>query len=70
MANLKPGVASTLDLGLDIVDGIGRLHLKGDSLTREGFDEDLHIEDLEGREVSQLFIAVMVERCPKENVEG
>ena len=24
----------TLDLGLDIVDGVGRLHLKGDSLTR------------------------------------
>lgn len=32
----------TLNLGLHIVDGIGRLHLKGDSLTREGFDEDLH----------------------------
>ena len=32
----------TLDLGLDIVDGIGRLHLEGDSLTREGLDEDLH----------------------------
>jgi hypothetical protein len=24
-----------LDLGLDIVDGVGRLHLKGDSLTRD-----------------------------------
>ena len=24
----------TLDLGLDIVDGVGRLHLKGDSLAR------------------------------------
>jgi hypothetical protein len=24
----------TLDLGLDIVDGVGRLHLEGDSLTR------------------------------------
>ena len=31
-----------LDLGLDVVDGVGRLHLKGDSLTREGLDEDLH----------------------------
>ncbi len=28
-----------LDLGLDVVDGVGRLHLKGDSLTREGLDE-------------------------------
>jgi hypothetical protein len=36
----------TLDLGLDIVDGIGRLHLKGDSLAREGLDENLHVEDL------------------------
>lgn len=28
-----------LDLGLDIVDGVGRLHLKGDSLTRQGLHE-------------------------------
>jgi len=31
-----------LDLGLHIVDGVGRLHLKGDSLAREGLHEDLH----------------------------
>ena len=31
-----------LDLGLDIFDGIGRLHLQGDGLAREGLDEDLH----------------------------
>jgi hypothetical protein len=31
-----------LNLGLDIVNSIGRLHLKGDSLAREGFDENLH----------------------------
>jgi len=31
-----------LDFALDIVDRIGRLHLEGDSLTREGLDEDLH----------------------------
>ena len=28
-----------LDLGLDIVDGIGRLNLKGDGLARKGLDE-------------------------------
>jgi hypothetical protein len=28
-----------LNLGLDIVDCVGRLHLEGDSLTREGLDE-------------------------------
>jgi hypothetical protein len=32
----------TLDLGLHIVDGVGRLHLKGDGLAREGLDENLH----------------------------
>ena len=36
----------TLDFGLDIVDCIGRLHLEGDSLARQGLDEDLHDEDL------------------------
>ena len=37
----------TLDLALDIVNGIRRLYLKSDSLAREGLDEDLHDEDLE-----------------------
>ena len=32
----------TLDLGLDIVDRVGRLHLKGDRLPRESLDENLH----------------------------
>ena len=30
-----------LDLGLDIIDAIGRLHLEGDGLTRQSLDEDL-----------------------------
>jgi hypothetical protein len=44
-----------LDLLLDILDGVGRLNLEGDSLTREGLDEDLHgsplnnAEDADGR---------------------
>lgn len=38
-------VVLTLDLGLDIVNGIGGLHLKGDSLTRKGLDEDLHLDE-------------------------
>lgn len=47
----------TLNFGLDIVNSIGRLHLKGDSLTREGLDEDLHDEDLEEkRQVSSLLL--------------
>jgi len=31
-----------LDLALDIVDGVRRLNLKGDSFTREGLNENLH----------------------------
>ena len=32
-----------LDLGLHVVNGVGRLDLESDSLTREGLDEDLHV---------------------------
>ena len=31
-----------LDLRLNIVDRVGRLHLKGDSLARQRLNEDLH----------------------------
>lgn len=31
-----------LDLGLDILNGVRRLHLKGDSLARQGLHENLH----------------------------
>ena len=31
-----------LNLGLNVVDGIARLHLKGDGLAGESLDEDLH----------------------------
>ena len=38
-----------LDLGLDIVDRVRGLNLKGDRLTRQGLDEDLHgAKGLEG----------------------
>ena len=33
-----------LDLGLDIVNGVGGLHLEGDGLAGEGLHEDLHTE--------------------------
>ena len=35
-------VELTLDLGLDIVDGVRRFNLECDGLTSEGLDEDLH----------------------------
>ena len=31
-----------LNLGLDVVNGVGRLDLEGDSLASQGLDEDLH----------------------------
>jgi hypothetical protein len=36
-------VSYTLNLGLDIVDGVGRLHLKGDGFARKGLHKDLHL---------------------------
>ena len=36
------GRRSTLDFRFNIVDCVGRLHLEGDGLAREGLDEDLH----------------------------
>ena len=32
-----------LDLGLDIINGVGGLNLEGDGLSSEGLDEDLHL---------------------------
>jgi len=33
-----------LNFGFHIVDGVGRLHLKGDGLPCKGLDEDLHLQ--------------------------
>lgn len=46
----------TLNLGLDIVDCVGRLHLKGDGLAREGLHEDLHDGGLDVSPVSLLIL--------------
>ena len=32
-----------LDLGLDVLDGVGWLDIKGDGLTSEGLNENLHV---------------------------
>lgn len=38
----EQGLLRTLNLGLDIVNGVGRFDLEGDGLTRESFYENLH----------------------------
>ena len=43
-----------LNLGLHVLDGVGGLNLKGDGLSGEGLDEDLHTtteskDEMEGR---------------------
>jgi len=50
-----------LNLALYIIDGVGRLHLKGDGLSGEGLNEDLHTtteteHEMEGR----LFLNIVV----------
>jgi hypothetical protein len=47
--NSQPPCRRTLDLALDIVNGVGGLDLKGDGLAREGLYKDLHVEDLDSR---------------------
>ena len=50
-----------LDLGLDIVNGIGGLHLEGDGLSCEGLYEDLH-DDVYER-VRWMMKGEKKERC-------
>src|SRR5687767_4191435 len=50
-----------LNLGLDIVNGIGRLNLKGDGLSSESLDEDLHTTtETEDQVQSRLLLDVVV----------
>jgi len=49
-----------LNLGLDIVDGVGRLDLKGDGLSSESLDEDLHTTTQTKDEVKGGFLLNVV----------
>ena len=50
-----------LDLGLDVFDGVSWLDIKGDGLTSEGFDEDLHTtSESENKMESGLLLDVVV----------
>ena len=50
-----------LDLGLDVVDGVGGLNLEGDGLAGEGLHEDLHTTtETEDEMESGLLLDVVV----------
>merc|ERR1712230_151881 len=51
-----------LDLGLDVVDRVGRLDLEGDRLAREGLDEDLHAAAEAEDEVERRLLLDVVVR--------
>ena len=52
-----------LDLGLDIVDGIRGLDLKGNGVAGEGFDEDLHTTtETEHKVESGLLLDVIIRK--------
>ena len=50
-----------MDLGLNVLDGVGWLDIKGDGLTSEGFDEDLHTTSKSENEMeSGLLLDVVI----------
>jgi len=50
-----------LNLGLDVIDGVGGLNLEGDGLPRQGLDEDLHSSaETEDQVESRLLLNVVV----------
>jgi len=51
-----------LDLGLDILDGVGWLDLEGDGLTGESLDEDLHTSSKSEDQVESRFLLDVVVR--------
>ncbi len=54
-----------LDLGLDILDGVGGLHLQGDGLAGQGLHEDLHTAaETEHEMQGALLLDVVVRKGP------
>jgi hypothetical protein len=54
-----------LDLGLDVFDGVGGLHLQGDGLPGQGFDEDLHTTPQPQDQVKgRLLLDVVIREGP------
>jgi len=54
-----------LDLGLDVLDGVGRFDLEGDGLSSEGLDEYLHSStETQNQMESALLLDVVVAESP------
>ena len=54
-----------LDLGLDVLDGITRLHLQGDGLAGQGLNEDLHTSPQSEDQVKgRLLLDVIIGQSP------
>merc|ERR1712004_175990 len=54
-----------LNLGLDVLDGVGGLHLQGDGLTGESLYEDLHTSTkTENQMKSRLLLDVVIGEGP------
>jgi hypothetical protein len=49
-----------LNLGLDVVDGIGRLDVQGDGHSGESLDEDLHSSTNTENQVKRRFLLKML----------
>ena len=53
-----------LDLGFDVVDGVGRFDLEGNRLARQGLDENLHsTAETEDQVKGRLLLDVAAEAC-------
>merc|ERR1711923_653379 len=53
-----------LDLGLDILNGVGRFNLKSDGLASQGLDEDLHTSSQSENQMKSAFLLdIVVGEC-------
>ena len=64
-----------LNLGLNVVDGIGRLDLEGDCLARQGLDKDLHStteteDQVEGRLLLNVAAELSIPRSVRAEGKG
>jgi hypothetical protein len=52
-----------LDLGLDVFNGVGWFNIKGDGLSGEGLDEDLHsTSEFEGEVEGGFLLDVVISK--------